>query len=417
MGSKSDISVKDVKEAKERIGDIVQTTPLQELARFSKKYSSRIFIKREDLQEVRSYKIRGALNLISSSVEKAKEHGIVCASAGNHAQGVALSCKKLKVKGTIFVPIPTPKQKLDKIKYFGGKWITLKIVGYTYDEACHAALEHQKKYNKIFVHPFDDIRTIAGQATIGLEIMQQIDKIDVLFVPIGGGGLSSGISSYMKKVSPETTIIGVESQGAPSMHESFKQNKVVNLSSIDTFIDGAAVRQVGKLNFKLTKKYIDDITLVDEGRVCTKMIDLYQHEGIIAEPAGALALTALEQYKSLIKGKNVVCILSGGNNDLSRYPEIVEKSLISEGLKHYFIINFSQSPGELRRFLEKVLGPHNNIVRFEYMQKINKESGPALVGIELDQKENLKPLLSKMEKHKIDYKIIDGDDPLYTFLI
>ncbi len=417
MSKKTDIIVEDVEKAKERISDIVQTTPLQEISRLSRKYKSTIYLKREDLQEVRSYKIRGALNLISSSVEEAKKHGVVCASAGNHAQGVALSCKTLKVKGTIFVPVPTPKQKLDKIMHFGGRWIDLKLSGYTYDEAYHASLEYQKKYKKIFVHPFDDLATITGQATIGLEILNQIDEIDYLFVPIGGGGLSSGISSYFKKVAPNVKIIGIEPKGAPAMYESLRQNKVVKLDTIDTFIDGAAVSQVGNINFKLTKKYIDDMILADEGHVCTTMIDLYQHEGIIAEPAGALALSALDQYKKQIQGKKVVCILSGGNNDLSRYPEIVEKSLIAEGLKHYFIINFSQSPGELRRFLDKVLGPKDDIVRFEYIQKINKERGPALVGIELDRKESMKPLLSKMEKYNIDYKIVDVDDPLYTFLI
>lgn len=417
MRKKTDITVKDVEIAKERIGGVVNTTPLQEISRLSKKYKSRIYLKREDLQEVRSYKIRGAHNLISSSVDDARKHGVVCASAGNHAQGVALSCRKLKVKGTIFVPIPTPKQKLTKIKYFGDKWIELKLSGYTYDEACHTALEYQKTHKMIFVHPFDDIATITGQATIGLEIVSQLEGFDYVLVPVGGGGLCAGISSYLKKVVPKVKIIGIEPKGAPAMYESLRKNKIVELDEINTFADGAAVSKVGNLNFKMTRKYIDDLILVDEGHICTTMIDLYQHEGIIAEPAGALALSALDQYQAKLKGKKVICILSGGNNDLTRYPEIVEKSLISEGLKHYFIINFSQNPGELRKFLDKVLGAENDIVRFEYIKKINKERGPALVGIELLKKENLQPLLYRMEKFNLDYKIVDVNDPLYTFLV
>ena len=412
-----DITINDVIAAKKRIAPLVLTTPLQQMPRLSAKYGAEIYLKREDLQAVRSYKIRGAFNLISSAVDNARKQGVVCASAGNHAQGVALTCNHLKVKGTIFVPIPTPKQKLAKIKYFGGEWINLEVRGYTYDEAYAASREHQKKHNKIFVHPFNDLATIAGQATIGLEITEQLEEFDYLFLPIGGGGLSSGVSSYLKKVSPNVKIIGVEPKGAPAMYESFNRGKVVDLKTIDTFVDGAAVRKVGELNFSLTKKNIDDIVLVDEGKICTKMIDLYQHEGIIAEPAGALSISVLNQFKKEIKGKKVVCILSGGNNDLSRYPEIVEKSLIYEGLKHYFIINFSQSSGELRKFLDKVLGEKDNIVRFEYIQKINKEQGPALVGIELERKKDLNSLIARMEEHQMNYRIVDVEDPLYTFLV
>ncbi len=410
-----EVSLKNIINARKRIKEVVKKTPLMKSKRLSKLYNAEVYLKREDLQEVRSYKIRGAYNLISSLSKKEKEQGVVCASAGNHAQGVAFSCNKLKIKGVIFLPDVTPKQKINKIRGFGGDFVELKIQGNDFDEAQKAAMEYCKKNNMVFVHPFDDPRTINGQATIGLEIYEAMEDVDYIFCPIGGGGLISGISSYIKEVKPETKIIGVEPKGAPSMYESIKKGHVVSLKKIDTFVDGCAVKKIGEKTFSIVSKKVDDIILVPEGKVASEMIELYQNEGIITEPAGALSIAALSEIN--IKNKKVVCIVSGGNNDLSRYPEIVEKSLVYKGLKHYFIINFAQKPGQLKKFVNFVLGPNDDIVRFEYIKKTNKERGPALVGIELADKNDLNNIIKKLNKYEFDYKIIKTSDILYGFLI
>ena len=412
------VNVKTIEDAAVRLKGVIRETPLQFSKRLSKQFGANIYIKREDLQEVRSYKIRGAYNLISLLTEREKKKGIVCASAGNHAQGVAQSCFLLKIKGVIFMPSITPLQKISRVKHFGDGWIEIKLVGNTFDETNLAAKKFCQKQNSVFVPPFDDERIICGQGTVGKEIFDLLEEeINFVFCPIGGGGLVSGLGTYLKSKNKKIKIIGVEPKGAPAMYEALKSNKVVTLSKINTFVDGAAVKTVGYKTFDITKDLIDEMVLVDEGKVCTTMIELYQSDGIVAEPAGALSVSALDDLAKKIKGKTVVCILSGGNNDILRYPEIMEKSLVFKGLKHYFLIEFTQKPGQLRKLVDKVLGPTDDIVRFEYIKKSSKETGPALVGIELTKKDDIKPLLKKMVNFELKFTKITSDDPLYSYLI
>jgi len=407
-----------VDEAREALRDVVKETPLIFNRGLSEKYGAKVYLKREDLQVVRSYKLRGAYNRMRHLTPAEKKRGIVCASAGNHAQGVAFSCKTLNVKGTIFMPRNTPRQKVDRVRALGNAWVTVELVGDSFDEAYAASRKFSEAKKAAFVHPFNDPLVIAGQGTVGAEILEQArEHIDYLVVPIGGGGLISGTGSYFKAKSPKTKIIGVEPQGAPAMYESLKKGRLVELEKIDTFVDGAAVRKVGDLTFPLTKKVADNILLVPEGKVCKEMIELYQRDGIVAEPAGALAVAALDDLGKKLKGKTVVCVLSGGNNDISRYPEVIERSLVYQGLKHYFIVNFSQRPGALRRFLDEALGPADDITLFEYTKKNNRESGPALIGIELTKKEDLAPLLKRMTKLGMSYELLSHESPVFRFLI
>lgn len=407
-----------VDEAMKHLRGVVKETPLQYNRGLSEKYGAKVYLKREDLQTVRSYKLRGAYYRMRLLTAAEKKRGIVAASAGNHAQGVAFSCAALKVHGSIFMPRNTPRQKVDRVQALGGKWVVVELVGDSFDEAYKEAQAVSDAKRMTFVHPFNDPLVIAGQGTVGLEILEQAkEKIDYLLVPIGGGGLVSGSGSYFKSKSPKTKIIGVEPAGAPSMSESLKKGEQVELKTIDTFVDGAAVKKVGSLNFSITKKIIDSVLLVPEGKVCAEMISLYQRDGIVAEPAGALSVSALDQLGSKLKGKTVVCVVSGGNNDISRYPEVIERSLVYQGLKHYFIINFSQRPGALRRFLDDALGPTDDITLFEYTKKNNRENGPALVGVELRKKEHLDPLLKRMRKMGMNFELLPHDSPVFRFLI
>lgn len=407
-----------VDEAREALRGVVKETPLIFNRGLSEKFGAKIYLKREDLQIVRSYKLRGAYNRMRALTSAEKKRGIVCASAGNHAQGVAFSCSALKVRGVVFMPRNTPRQKVDRVHVLGGKWVTVELVGDSFDEAYKEARALSDTQKIVFVHPFNDPLVIAGQGTVGVEILEQANEpIDYLLVPIGGGGLISGTGSYFRVRSPTTKIIGVEPLGAPAMYESLKAGKQVELEKIDTFVDGAAVRKVGDLTLSLTKKIADDVLLVPEGKVCQEMITLYQRDGIVAEPAGALSVAALDKLGPKLKGKTVVCVLSGGNNDISRYPEIIERSLVYQGLKHYFMINFSQRPGALRAFLDNALSPSDDITLFEYTKKNNRESGPALVGIELTKKEDLAPLMKRMDKLGMSYELLQKDSPIFRFLI
>ncbi|MDP4011544.1 MAG: threonine ammonia-lyase IlvA [Candidatus Roizmanbacteria bacterium] len=412
------VTKNDIEEAAKRLEGVAKKTPLQKSARLSKKYDATIYLKREDLQEVRSFKIRGAYNKMSSLSKAEKQKGIVCASAGNHAQGVAWSCNALKIHGTIFMPTITPNQKIDKVKQFGDVFVEIKLVGSTFDDASIASRKFEKKTGAIYVHPFNDPLTIAGQGTVGKEIVDQVGaKIDYVFACIGGGGLISGVSTYVKNVNKDSKVIGVEPEGASCMHESLKQNKIVTLKKIDTFVDGAAVATPGDLTFEIVKKNVEEVLLVPEGKDCITMIELYQNEGIVAEPAGALSVVALDDMAEQIKGKTVVCILSGGNNDILRYPEIMEKSLVYQGRKHYFLIEFAQKPGQLKRMLDEALGPNDDIVRFEYMKKTEKEKAPALVGFELKSKEDLAPLIKRMDAIELKYTKLSENDMLYHYLV
>ncbi|MDE1870634.1 MAG: threonine ammonia-lyase IlvA [Candidatus Micrarchaeota archaeon] len=413
-----EISVKSIDDAAARVNGVVSRIPLWFSERLSREYGAKIYLKREDLQEVRSYKIRGAYNLMSSLSPSQRKNGVVCASAGNHAQGVAFSAFHLKIKAVVFMPITTPLQKISRVNAFGGKWVETRLVGQNYDETYKVAKEYCNSVGATFAHPFDDYKIMSGQGTIAKEIYDEIGpKADYIVCPIGGGGLISGVSTYMKAKSKRTRIIGAEPFGSPSMYESIRQGKPITLEKIDTFVDGAAVRSAGKKTFKIVNELVDNIFLAEEGKVCTTMIELYQNEGIVVEPAGALSISVLENMQGKLKGKTIVCILSGGNNDILRYPEVMERSLIHKGLKHYFIIEFAQKPGQLRNFVNSILGPTDDIARFEYIKKTSKETGPALVGIELIKKEDLEPLLARMDKIGITYMQITDNDLLYNYII
>ncbi|MCX8514962.1 MAG: L-threonine dehydratase biosynthetic IlvA [Pseudomonadota bacterium] len=407
-----------VEQAAANIQDIVINTPLDYSERLSQKYNAEIYLKREDLQRCRSFKVRGAYNKIMTLNVQERNKGIVCASAGNHAQGVAYSCSNLNIHGVIFMPLATPLQKINRVKHFGGKYIEVITVGDTYDDAYSKAIDYCTKNGSTFIHPFNDYDVICGQATVAKEIYQQLgNKLNIVLTPIGGGGLASGVSAYLKLKNSSTEIIGVEPNGAPGMSESFKQNSLVALKNIDTFVDGAAVKNVGDLTFNICQKNMQQIVLVPEGKVCTTMIELYQNDGIIVEPAGALAISALDNVKSEIKHKVVTCIISGGNNDILRYPEIMERSLVYKGLKHYLIIEFNQKPGQLKKFVNEALGPNDDIVRFEYMKKTNKESGAALIGIEISKKEDFEPLLQRLTDIGINYRVLSNKEMLYNYII
>jgi threonine dehydratase len=407
----------DFQRAAERLKKVVTRTPLMLSHNLSRKYKCNIYLKREDLQVVRSYKIRGAYNMMSSLPEEQLQRGVVCASAGNHAQGFAYSCKKLNLKGIIFMPIITPKQKVTQTKMFGEDKIEIKLVGDTFDDCAIAAKQFTEENKMTFIPPFDDLRIIEGQGTVGVEILETLSNIDYLFVPVGGGGLSAGVGSYFKTYSPKTKIIGLEPEGAPSMFEALKAGHPVTLDSIDQFVDGAAVKRVGDITFSICKEVLDDMHLVPEGKTCSTILKLYNEEAIVVEPAGALSIAALDDYADIIKGKNIVCIVSGSNNDIDRMPEIKERSLQYEGLKHYFLIRFAQRPGALKEFVNNVLGPNDDITRFEYMQKTNKETGPALVGIELQSRKDYDILLDNMKNAHIDFSEIIKDDKLFGYLI
>jgi len=410
--------MKDIMQAKLTLNELCGPTPLQENRHLSERFGAQIFLKREDLQQVRSYKLRGAFNRIKSLSKDEADRGIVCASAGNHAQGVAYSCHRLGIRGKIFMPVTTPRQKVNQTRMFGGEQIEIILKGDTFDDAYAEAVKQGEKEGLTFIHPFNDPQIIEGQATVGLEIMEQMsDPIDYIFVPVGGGGLLSGVGSALKHMSPQTRIIGAEPEGAPSMSESLKQGKVVELQQIDKFVDGAAVGKVGSLTFEIGRKVTDDMLLIPEGRICTYILELYNYDAIVAEPAGALSIAALDQYAEQIKGKRVVCIVSGGNNDITRTEEIKERSLLYEGLKHYFMVRFPQRAGALRNFVEDVLGPTDDITHFEYHKKNSREKAPVILGIELQNKKDLKGLIKRMDKGGFIYKYLNDNPDLFQFLI
>lgn len=416
---KKNIELTEILKACERLEGIAKKSPLEFNQRLSEKYSQNIYFKREDLQPVRSYKIRGAYNLIASLTSEEKSRGVVTASAGNHAQGFAFACAKLKIKGIVYMPEVTPKQKIEKVKYFGKDFVEIRLVGKVFDEASKEAQRICSENKMVFVHPFDDPRTIAGQATIGVEILQELPDCDLIVVPVGGGGLSAGIISYLAQVKSKAEIIIVDILDAPKLLNSIGKSEPVLLDKISTFVDGCAVKKMGKLNFEIINSSKPKIIGVDTGLVCTNMVDLYQFDGIAVEPAGAVSVSGLEEILKNEKRKNlnIVCVISGGNNDISRYPEILERSLIYKGLKHYFIVEFAQKPGELKKFLDKVLGENDDIVLFEYMKKTNKESGPALVGIESKVKEDYAKLIKRMEENEIGFREVTGDKTLFELLI
>ncbi|MCK0472068.1 threonine ammonia-lyase IlvA [Halalkalibacter sp. APA_J-10(15)] len=412
------LHIEDIIIANQRLKDIVTHTPLQKNEVLSERYECNVFLKREDLQVVRSFKIRGAYYQISSLSEEELDNGIVCASAGNHAQGVAYSCRALKIQGKIFMPSTTPRQKVDQVKFFGKEFVEVLLIGDTFDDSYKQALSYSNDYNMAFIHPFNQEKIVAGQGTVGMEIMNDIDdNIDYLFSSIGGGGLISGVGTYIKSISPRTRLIGCEPSGAPSMKESLKQGKVVELEKIDKFVDGAAVKRVGDIPFSICQNILDDVVLVPEGKICTTILELYNQNAIVAEPAGAMSIAALDFYREEIKGKNVVCVVSGGNNDIGRMQEMRERSLIYEGLQHYFIVQFPQRAGALREFISEVLGPDDDITRFEYTKKNNRSNGPVLLGVELKYASDYDQLIDRLTKKGFAYTELNKDESLFQLLI
>ncbi|BBZ60158.1 threonine ammonia-lyase IlvA [Mycolicibacterium monacense] len=415
----SPITAADIDEAAQRIVDVVVRTPLQFSERLSEVTGAQVYLKREDLQVVRSYKLRGAFNLISQLTEEEIAAGVVCSSAGNHAQGFAMACRTMGIKGRVYIPAKTPKQKRDRIRYHGREFIELIAVGTTYDLAAAAAIDDVARTGATLVPPYDDVRTMAGQGTIAAEILDDLDaEPDLVIVPVGGGGCIAGITTYLAERTSGTAVLGVEPAGAASMIAALSAGEPVTLDHVDQFVDGAAVNRAGRLPFAALQAAGDmvSLTTVDEGAVCSAMLDLYQNEGIIAEPAGALSVAGLLE-NNVEPGSTVVCLISGGNNDVSRYGEILERSLVHLGLKHYFLVDFPQEPGALRRFLDEVLGPNDDITLFEYVKRNNRETGEALVGIELGSAADFDGLLTRMRSSDMHVEALEPDSPAYRYLL
>lgn len=412
----------DIQAAQARISAVIEPTPLQYCPRLSELHGSRIYLKREDLQDVRSYKIRGAYYGISGLSDADRAAGVVAASAGNHAQGVAYACRAMGIKGKIFVPKPTPKQKRDRIRVHGGEAIELVVTGNTFDEAAQAAQADAAARGATVIEPFDSRTTVTGQGTVAAEILAQLtglgQELDTLVVPVGGGGLMAGVASYLADMSPRTAVVGVEPRGAASLAAALEHGGPVTLETIDPFVDGAAVKRIGQYPFEVIERNQGRTHLlaVDEGAVCTEMLALYQNEGIIAEPAGALSVAGLGSMQ-VQPDSTVVCIISGGNNDVLRYAEVMERSLVHRGLRHYFLVNFPQEPGQLRTFLTEILGPDDDIVLFEYLKKNNRETGAALVGLELSRASDLGPLLERMAASPMECRQLMPGTPEYDYIV
>ncbi|HEM6082098.1 TPA: threonine ammonia-lyase IlvA [Streptococcus suis] len=415
------ITAKNVEQAYEVLKRVVVRTPLDYSRYLSEKYGATIYIKRENEQRVRSFKIRGAYYAISQLSDEEKSLGVVCASAGNHAQGVAYTCQEMQIPATIFMPITTPQQKIGQVRFFGGDFVDIRLVGDTFDESAQAAQEFTKESGKTFIDPFDDANVQAGQGTVAYEILEEAEEqsvsFDQILVPVGGGGLVAGVSAFLKENAPEIKIIGVEANGARSMKAAFDKGRPVKLASIDKFADGIAVQKVGASTYEVARKHVDKLIGVDEGWISGTILDLYSKLGIVAEPAGAATVAALEVIKDKIKGQTICCIISGGNNDINRMPEMEERALIYEGIKHYFVVNFPQRPGALREFVNDILGPNDDITRFEYIKRANKGTGPVLIGIALGNKEDYVQFLSRLEDFDPQYINLHENDSLYKMLV
>ncbi|HAT91986.1 MAG TPA: threonine dehydratase [Sphingobacterium sp.] len=401
----------------DRIKSVVNRTPLQYNRHLSEKYGAEVYLKREDLQVVRSYKLRGAYNKIISLTAEERQRGVVCASAGNHAQGVAFSYNKLDIKGVIFMPGPTPRQKISQTEMWGNGNVEIILTGDTFDDCQKAALAYTAEHGMTFIPPFDDLKVVEGQGTVAVEALQDLPDMDAIFIPIGGGGLAAGASYYLKSKNNAIKCYGVEPEGAPSMQAALTHGAPIELEHINKFVDGAAVKKIGATTFEIAKQLLDDTRSIPEGKICTCILELYNKDAIVVEPAGALSVAALEFHKDEIKGKKVVCIISGGNNDIDRMSEIKELSLLYEGYKHYFIVRFPQRPGALKLFVSEVLGPKDDITRFEFIKKTERERGPALVGIELNKPEDYETLIERMKEYKFDVIEINKDQTLFEYLV
>ena len=410
--------IQRIQKAKDIVREVALETPLQLNERLSEQYGAKVYFKREDLQPIRSFKLRGAYHKIYKLSEEERKRGIVCASAGNHAQGVALACNKLGIKGTIFMPVPTPKQKLGQVHMFGGSNVEIRLTGDTFDDAYAAAQSFKDETNSMFVHPFEDKDVVIGQATLALELIDQaVEPIDYILVPIGGGGLISGVLHVFKTLSPQTKVIGIEPEGAPAMQQSLANGKITELNEIDPFVDGAAVRKVGEDAFTLCTTFLDKLVLVSEGKICQSILKLYNKEAIVVEPAGAMSTASLKMITEEIKGKNVVCLICGGNNDITRMAEIKERALLEANLLHYFIVRFPQRAGALKEFVAEVLGPKDDITFFEYSKKNNRSNGPAVVGIEIKNSDDFESLVKRMKSKGFYGDYINNKPDLFQFLI
>lgn len=400
---------------------VVTKTPLQKDDYLSDKYDATILIKREDLQKVRSFKLRGAYYAMSQLSDEQLGQGVVCASAGNHAQGVAYTARKLQTQADIFMPVTTPNQKIQQVEYFGQDYVTIHLIGDTFDACSVAAHRYSENHDQYFVEPFNDYNVIAGQGTLAVEIHQELvaagETADYFVCQIGGGGLISGVAAYASEAMPETTIIGVEATGAPSMQTSVLNKQVTPLDRIDPFCDGTAVAEVGALTFDITQDLVDYFVVVEEGLVCSKILDMYTRQAIIAEPSGALSIAALDKMKDEIKGKTVICLVSGGNNDINRLSEIEERALMYEGRKHYFILHFPQRAGALREFVSEIIGPKDDITTFQYTKKSNRNEGPLLVGVELADPDSLPSLLERIADFDPNYISLNDNHTLYELLV
>ncbi|OKL38732.1 threonine ammonia-lyase IlvA [Pontibacter flavimaris] len=412
------VALEKVEEAARNLKGVIYKTPLLQNHWLSHTYGANIYLKREDLQIVRSYKIRGAYNKISTLSAQQAEREIVCSSAGNHAQGVAYACQLLGIKGYIFMPANTPAQKVGKVRLFGKDKVEVVLTGHTYDDTYAAAKEFCDSHGATFIHPFDDMAIVEGQATVGLEVLQDANfEIDYCFVPIGGGGLASGLASVFKQLSPKTKIVGVQPMGAPSMYNSIRNDRRQALESIESFVDGAAVKCPGELTFALCRELLDDIVLVPEGQVCVDLLKMYNEEGIVLEPAGTLTVSVLKTYADKIAGKNVVCVISGSNNDITRMEDIKERAMQHQGLKHYFMVTFNQKPGALRTFVNEVLHPGDDIIHFQYIKKNNKEKGPVFIGVEVKQPHDVEHIKQRMVEEGFAYEYLNGKQDFLNLLV
>jgi threonine dehydratase len=401
-----------------RLAGVARVTPLEPNPRLTSAIGAQVLLKREDLQIGRSYKLRGAFNLLAQLDPAERAAGAVCASAGNHGQGVAYACRMLGMRGRVHVPRSTPRQKRERIAALGADTVELVVDGDTYDDAAAAAAEYAARTGATVVPAFDDRRTVVGQGTIAVEILEQLGRPpDVVAVPVGGGGLLAGVATLLRERHPQVRVVGVEPAGAASMTAALREGVPVTLPELDSFVDGAAVRRVGEVTLPMVRASGAEVLTVPEGRVCTEMLDLYQVDGIIAEPAGAMASAALGDEVAVGPDTTVVCLLSGGNNDVSRYAEVVERSLVHRGLKHYFLVEFPQEPGALRRFLDEVLGPDDDIVLFEYIKRDNRETGAALVGIELSSRDGYEPLWGRMKASPLKIQLVAPGSTAYRFLV
>ncbi|QOV20530.1 threonine ammonia-lyase IlvA [Blautia liquoris] len=415
------VTKEDIDQALKVLEPVVTHTPLQYDRYLSEKYQATVLLKREDLQRVRSFKLRGAYYAIKQKSREELSHGVVCASAGNHAQGVAYTCREIKVHTVIFMPTTTPQQKISQVTFFGGDYAEIRLVGDTFDASCQSAKDYAAENKMAFIDPFDDPDIIAGQGTLAAEMIQDITAggydLDYVLCAIGGGGLISGVSTYIKNTSADTKVIGVEPAGASSMKKAFDCGCPSPLAWLDKFVDGAAVREVGQLTYEHAKEYVDALISLDEGQVCTAILELYSKQAIVAEPAGALSVAALETMKDEVKGKTVACVISGGNNDINRMAEIEERSLIYQGLKNYYVVNFPQRPGALKEFVNEVLGTNDDITRFEYTKKINRGTGPVILGIQSKSKDDVPNLVRRIAAFDQCYIDLKENQTLYSLLV